>query len=198
MHCRGVVGIDLGDEAASVGDLRSPGRSVYRPIIDTGNTRNRLMRTPTTQSGRSCRPTVSGPVVLGPDRRRLGGQSDHSEIEMRPHHPAEERDRTRMRRQRGRLVPGVAAGPREGVVDAGIDVDLDILTAGKGLADLGERGGRDELVLAGELQQERAFDLGNEVELLLDGDPVIADRWSQRSAPSARRNCHPVPRACGR
>jgi len=40
-------GIDLGDYAASVGDLRSPGRSVYRPIIDTGNTRNRWMRTPT-------------------------------------------------------------------------------------------------------------------------------------------------------
>jgi hypothetical protein len=39
--------VSIWDDAASVGDLRSPGRSVYRPIIDTGNTRNRLMRTPT-------------------------------------------------------------------------------------------------------------------------------------------------------
>ena len=39
-------GIGVGDGAASVGDLRSSGRSVYRRPIDAGNTRNRLMRTP--------------------------------------------------------------------------------------------------------------------------------------------------------
>jgi len=70
----------------------------------------------------------------------------------------------------------LAAGAREGVVDPRVDVNLDILAAGKGLADLGDRRGRDELVLGGELQHQRAFDLGHEVELLLDGDPVIADR----------------------
>ena len=37
-----------------------------------------------------------------------------------------------MRHQRGRLVVGVSAGPREGVINPGVDIDLDIRVAGEG------------------------------------------------------------------
>src|SRR5260221_6562330 len=81
-----------------------------------------------------------------------------------------------MRHHRGRLVivhPGLAV---EAVIDAGIDVDLDLRTTGEGLLDLLDRGHRDILVLLGEMHDDRALDARRKIERLLDTDAVIADR----------------------
>jgi hypothetical protein len=83
--------------------------------------------------------------------------------------------RARMRHHRRRLVvmrPGLAV---EAVIDAGIDVDLDLGAPREGLLDLLDRRHRDILVLLGEMHDDRAFDARREVERLLDPDPVIAD-----------------------
>jgi hypothetical protein len=60
-----------------VGDLRTPGRSVYRPIIDAGSTRNRLMRTP----------TISDVAAAGIDDVSLGGRVRDSQPRQLPLDP---------------------------------------------------------------------------------------------------------------
>ena len=99
-----------------------------------------------------------------------------AQIEVRTHDAAEERDRARMRHKCRWLVVGVSAGPREGVIDTRIDMDLDVLVAGEGGPNLLAGRFGHELVVGGEMQHQRAFYLRHEVQRFFDPDTVVADR----------------------
>ena len=95
------------------------------------------------------------------------------EVVVRTHHAPERGDRAMMRHQRGRLVVVIAAGARERVVLAGIHVDLDVLAILERGFDFLDRFGRNELVLLGEVQHDRA--LGRLVQAAFDADAIVAD-----------------------
>jgi hypothetical protein len=76
---------------------------------------------------------------------------------------------------RRRLVVMLSADPREGVADAGIGVDRHLGILAEHRDDRLLRLGRAELVLLGDMKQERPCDPGRLVERLIDADAVIAD-----------------------
>ena len=66
-----------------------------------------------------------------------------------------------------------AASACEGVIDAGVAVDVDQVVTGEGGADLLHRLGRGVLVVAGEMQRQRHLDVAGFAEILVDGDAVV-------------------------
>src|SRR5260221_10813541 len=74
-----------------------------------------------------------------------------------------------------RLVVMLAAGPREGVVDAGIGMDRHLGVLAERRLDLRLRLGRAELVLLGDVEHERSTDLARLIERLLDADAIVTD-----------------------
>src|SRR5438128_2580652 len=76
---------------------------------------------------------------------------------------------------RRRLVVMLSADPREGVADAGIEMDRHLGIAAEHGADRLLRLRRAVLVLLGDVEQQRMGDPRRLVERLVDADAVIAD-----------------------
>src|SRR5512141_160543 len=86
----------------------------------------------------------------------------------------EERQGPSVREGSAVLVVGGAVPAVEAVICAGIDVDARAFAAGERLLYRLDRGGRNMRIVAGKMEQDRAFDFSGLLQLGMDAAAVIA------------------------
>ncbi|MNS82885.1 hypothetical protein D3C72_1166440 [compost metagenome] len=106
---------------------------------------------------------------------------------MRAHLAAQRGDRALVPHQRRGLVEVLAAHAREGMVDAGVDIDLDVLATGQRFANCALRLRRAETILLGDMQHQPAAHVAGLAQCMLDADAVVRHRAGHVGQPAGRQ-----------